>query len=88
LILVLKIEFTEKRLHNQNKYLELQDLDLGYSPNRMLEIIKDRAKYLIERGSTLNNPHIPESYFKSWERIENNHAQNLRRQINNYLKTI
>ena len=54
------------------------DLDGGYSPERMLSILKDRCQYLIERGSTLNNPHIPASYFQGWERITTNHAQRLR----------
>ncbi|WP_293079190.1 hypothetical protein [Okeania sp. SIO3B5] len=54
------------------------DLEFGYSPERMLSILRDRCQYLIERGSTLNNPHIPASYFKNWERITTNHAQRLR----------
>ena len=54
------------------------DKEQGYSPKRMLEILKDRGKYLIERGSTLNNPHIPTSYFKGWEQITSNHKQRLR----------
>ena len=44
----------------------------------MLLILRDRCQYLIERGSTLNNPHIPASYFKGWERIITNHGQRLR----------
>ena len=43
----------------------------------MLKILKQRCKYLIERGSTLNNPHIPASYFDGWERITKNHAKRL-----------
>jgi orotate phosphoribosyltransferase-like protein len=54
------------------------DLFQGYSSERMLSILKDRCRYLIERGSTLNNPHIPASYFRDWERITENHAQRLR----------
>ncbi|MEQ9552230.1 MAG: hypothetical protein RIM23_21790 [Coleofasciculus sp. G3-WIS-01] len=54
------------------------DLFQGYSPERMLSILKDRCQYLIERGSTLNNPHIPASYFQGWKRITENHAQRLR----------
>lgn len=54
------------------------DLEFGYSAERMLLILRDRCQYLIERGSTLNNPHIPASYFKGWERIIANHAQRLR----------
>lgn len=54
------------------------DLPNAYSPERMLDVFKDRAQYLIRRGATLNNPHIPASYFKGWERITSNHAARLR----------
>lgn len=74
--------YDAKRIHKmqykKDKYLALQDLKAGYSSNRMLEILRDRAKYLIERGSTLNNPHIPASYFSGWEEITDNHAIRLR----------
>ena len=36
----------------------------GYTPLKMLEILKLRAIYLNQRGSTLNNPHIPSSFFQ------------------------
>jgi len=70
-----------KKQYSKEKYLELMDLKNGYSPERMLEILKDRAKYLIERGSTLNNPHIPASYFKEWPHITSNHAQTLKNMV-------
>ncbi len=54
------------------------DLENGYSTSRMLEILRDRCRYLIERGSTLNNPHIPGSYFQDWEQITVCHAERLR----------
>jgi hypothetical protein len=60
------------------EYKKLQDKDNFYSPNAMLQILKLRAKYLIERGSTLNNPHIPGGYFDNWEVIDNNHAEKLK----------
>lgn len=49
-----------------------------YSPNAMLQMLRERCGYLIRRGSTLNNPHIPASYFAGWEHIERNHAARLR----------
>ena len=58
---------------------------VGYSPDRMLEILKDRAKYVIERGSTLNNPHIPASYFAGWEEIKRDHALRLRELVKEWL---
>ena len=80
-----------KKLHKQqyriSEYKELMDKEQGYSPKRMLEIVKDRAKYLIERGSTLNNPHIPTSYFNGWERITSNHKKRLRVLVTQSLST-
>ena len=64
--------------------IHLQDLEGGYSPPRMLEILKDRSKYLVERGSTLNNPHIPRSYFKGWTEITENHAEVLKDMVKAY----
>lgn len=60
------------------QYDEEQDIPGGYSPARMLDIFKDRARYVIERGSTLNNPHIPAKYLESWPEIRRNHAAELR----------
>lgn len=76
----------QKRQYSREEYLRLQDLEQGYSPQRMLEIVKDRAKYLIERGSTLNNPHIPFSYFEGWEEITCNHAVQLRVMVREFFK--
>ena len=67
-----------KKQLTEIQYKELQDKDKFYSPHAMLKIFKLRARYLIERGSTLNNPHIPGSYFESWATIDNNHAEKLK----------
>jgi hypothetical protein len=74
----------QKMQYKKSKYLELQDVPGGYSPDRMLEILKDRAKYLVQRGSTLNNPHIPFTYFKGWFEITENHAEILRGLVRAY----
>ncbi|MDM8540864.1 hypothetical protein QUF90_07230 [Desulfococcaceae bacterium HSG9] len=76
----------QKRQYEKEQYLQLQDLRKGYSPGRMLEIVKDRAEYLIERGSTLNNPHIPFTYFEGWTEITKNHAEQLRVMVREYFK--
>jgi len=68
----------QKKQYQKDKYLSLQDVKGGYSSKRMLEILSERAQYLIERGSTLNNPHIPASYFSGWEEITDDHALRLR----------
>jgi hypothetical protein len=39
-----------------------------YSRNAMLSMLRDRCRYVIERGSTLNNPHISAGFFDGWER--------------------
>jgi hypothetical protein len=66
-----------KNQYRKEEYIKLQDLKNGYSPDKMLFILKDRAKYLMERGSTLNNPHIEFNYFSEWEKITENHANRL-----------
>lgn len=71
-----------KKQYKISEYRDLMDKDNGFSPERMLEILKYRCKYLIERGSTLNNPHIPASYFVGWERITENHAVRLKEMVN------
>jgi hypothetical protein len=77
----------QKMQYKKEKYLQLQDVKDGYSPERMLDIVKDRAKYLIERGSTLNNPHIPFGYFDGWVEITENHAAQLKEMVNDYLNS-
>lgn len=88
-----------KRLHKNQysaeRYRELMDItgtdnkgrtkNIAYSPQRMLEISRDRARYIIERGSTLNNPHIPAKYFARWEEITTNHAIRLRELVRGWL---
>jgi len=76
----------QKMQYNKKQYLLLQDLEQGYSPERMLKTIKDRAQYLIERGSMLNNPHIPFSYFEGWTEITSNHAEQLKIMVREYLE--
>ena len=78
----------QKMQYKKEKYLKLQDVKEGYSAQRMLEIIKDRAEYLINRGSTLNNPHIPFSYFDGWVKITENHAELLRTMVASYYEEI
>jgi hypothetical protein len=89
-------ERLQKRQYSAAKYLELMDifeakndrkLGIGYSPERMLQIMKDRARYVIERGSTLNNPHIPATYFADWEQITRNHASRLRELVREWIST-
>jgi hypothetical protein len=84
----------QKNQYSKAKYIEMMDVfeersgrkkGVGYSPGKMLEITRDRARYVIERGSTLNNPHIPATYFADWEQITRNHASRLRELVNEWI---
>jgi len=75
-----------KQQYSQTEYEEFMDEDNGYSPKRMLEILKDRCEYLLRRGSTLNNPHIPKNFIANWEQITRNHPEELRRLVKAYLE--
>lgn len=78
----------QKRQLKKSEYLKMMDIENGYSVNKMLQIFKQRIEYLIKRGSTLNNPHIPGSYFKDWEtKITQNHANRLKKLVKKELKS-
>ena len=59
-------ENLHKKQWSKEEYLRHMDLEDGYSPVRMLEILRLRALYLNDRGSTLNNPHIPDTFFRTY----------------------
>ena len=59
----------------------------SYSRQRMLELLRERCRYVLLRGATLNNPHIPAGYFKAWEQITEDHAITLRRLVGEYLQS-
>lgn len=68
-----------KNQYSRAQYRAAADLPgERYSRSAMLELLRERCRYVIERGSTLNNPHISVGYFDGWERIERNHAARLR----------
>ncbi len=52
-----------KKQWAKKQYKTQMDLPDGYSPQRMLDILRERSLYLSTRGSTLNNPHIPKTFF-------------------------
>ncbi len=74
-----------KNQYSKEKYSQSKDITNGYSKDKMLDLLKDRATYLMKRGGTLNNPHIPGSYFKEWEEITENHAARLREMVRDYI---
>jgi hypothetical protein len=68
-----------KMQYSRQRYREMADLpEERYSREAMLMMLRERCGYLIKRGATRNNPHIPAGYFNGWERIERNHAARLR----------
>lgn len=75
-----------KRQLTVRQYRARMDLDGGYSPAAMVEILRDRGRYIAGRGATLNNPKIPSSYFDGWERIERNQAARLRELVEESLE--
>lgn len=66
-------------------YLEHRDVPGGYSLTMMTEILRLRARYVIERGSTLNNPHIEKGFFTHLDKITSEHAATLREKVRAYL---
>jgi hypothetical protein len=61
-----------KRLHKQQysaaQYAAVTDLVVNGVPcisqTKMLEILKERALYVAQRGATVNNPHITKTYLR------------------------
>lgn len=71
----------QKKQFSAAEYRKQMDQPGGYSPARMLDILRHRCAYVIKRGATLNNPHVPGSFFKSFEKISRDHAATLRRLV-------
>ena len=76
-----------KKQWSAAQYREQQDLEDGYSLDRMTEILQQRARYVILRGATLNNPHIEARYFNRFEKITEEHASKLRELVRGYLSS-
>jgi hypothetical protein len=65
------------------KYREYMDRTKGFSRQRMLELVRLRCYYLLDRGATRNNPHIPSAYFRDWAKIglDGDYAGTLRKLV-------
>ncbi len=75
----------QKRQFTAAEYRDNMDMHNGYSSERMLDILRKRCRYLLERGATLNNPHIPETYFNGMEQITQNLPTRLRELVDQSL---
>ncbi|WP_217900492.1 hypothetical protein [Maliponia aquimaris] len=75
-----------KNQFSKEQYIKNFDLEGGYSPEKMLEILRLRCKYVLERGSTLNNPHIPANVLNNLPIITKDHSEELRRLVRQELK--
>lgn len=75
-----------KNQWNADDYRSQQDVEGGgFSLERMTDLMQRRARYLLLRGSTLNNPHIPVGYFARFEKIREEQASRLRELVIDYL---
>jgi hypothetical protein len=75
-----------KRQLSLEEYKAAMDIDDGYSPGKMLEILRSRLRYIADRGATLNNPHVTKKFLASFDdqRISKNHAEAIRTKFNDY----
>jgi hypothetical protein len=75
-----------KKQWKMEEYREAMDLAEGYSPERMLEILRQRVRYVMDRGATLNNPHIPKSFLIRFndQLITREHAGRIREKFSAY----
>ena len=75
-----------KAQYTASQYKNLMDMVDGYSPDRMLKIFRDRTEYLIERGSTLNNPHISLAFLQALPSLDKKEpAKSLRKLVRAWL---
>jgi len=86
-----------KRLHkmqwSKDQYVAAQDVIIGtvkkISPSKMLSIFCLRAKYIAERGATLNNPHISKThlspFFETDRQVKANWAAKLQTIAKNFI---
>lgn len=80
-------EWIMKKQWRREDYLRHRDLDDGYSLKAIVAILNERARYVILRGATLNNPHIEAGFFNGFERITDEHAARLRQLVRAYLRS-
>ncbi|WP_314409575.1 hypothetical protein [Streptomyces sp. DSM 40484] len=84
-------EWIMKKQWKAARYAESADLSTGkelrYSLDRMVELMRERCHYVMSRGATLNNPHIPPSYIAELPKITAEPAITLRELVRAYLES-
>ncbi|MFD4724518.1 hypothetical protein ACFWNW_05485 [Streptomyces seoulensis] len=84
-------EWIMKKQWKAAQYAEAADLsigkEIGYSLDRMVELMQKRCHYVMSRGATLNNPHIPPSYIAKLPKITAEPAITLRELVRAYLES-
>jgi hypothetical protein len=61
-----------KRQWSAEQYRDQADIQAargprGFSQGKMLELLRLRARYIAERGATLNNPHVPKKHLQTFK---------------------
>ncbi|QBX36300.1 hypothetical protein E4M02_12060 [Brevundimonas sp. S30B] len=74
-----------KMQYSAAQYLDARGEAEDIAPERMLAIFRDRLRYVIERGSTLNNPKVSPAYLSNWPAITSNYAEELRKLVRSWL---
>jgi hypothetical protein len=67
-----------KKLYTPARYKELRDHKKGYSPIRTLFMFKEHNLAYLIKGSWLNNPKIPQKYYKGFPVIRGNWKESLK----------
>ncbi len=77
-----------KKQWSKAEYDTAMDVMEGFSQARMLEILRQRALYLLSRGATLNNPHVPKGFLDGFldRLITKEHAARIREKFAAYFK--
>jgi hypothetical protein len=79
--------FIMKQQWKSEEYLRRQDVEGGYSIDAITDVLRERCRYVILRGATLNNPHIDKGFFDEFEIIDREHAGRLRELVRDYLRS-
>lgn len=72
-------KYVFKNLYTIKQYKKLIDYKTGFSPKRMLKMLKRHNMYYLRKGSWINNPKIPKKYYEKWIKIDSNYENTLKK---------